>query len=477
MAENTHAHAIVVPFPVQGHIKPSLNLALKLASQGFTITFVTTHFTHQQISQAHKNSTNTNHDMFFQARNSGLDIRHVTVTDSFPLGFDRAGNQEQFWEGMLHVFPAHVDELVDQLMKCSKPRPTCLILDTFYNWGSQIANKFNLVHISFWTQSALSFTLFYHWELFKKNGHFASQDNRTDVIDYIPGVQEIKPADLISYLQMSDTTTVAHRTCFTAFEDVRKADFILANTIQEFETDTISSIRFRQPFFYPIGPVFSTKSEQQASSALWSESDCEQWLSTKPKGSVLYASFGSYARVTRHDIAEIAYGLMKSEVNFIWVIRDDIVGAHETDFLPPEFINGIKLKDQGLLVSWCSQTEVLSNAAIGGFLTHCGWNSILESVWCEVPLLCFPIMTDQPSNRKLVVDDWRIGVNLSGAEEEVSREEVSMKVRNLISGELGNELRVQIQKYKKLMENGIMEGGSSHSNWNKFIHDIQIFKK
>lgn len=115
-------------------------------------------------------------DIFAKARQTaGLDIRYATVNDGFPLSFDRSLNHDQFVEGLIHVFSAHVDELVQNLIRSSDPPPTCLIADTFYVWPSRTAAKFNLVFVSFWTEPALVFTLYYHLDLLKKNGHFAAK--------------------------------------------------------------------------------------------------------------------------------------------------------------------------------------------------------------------------------------------------------------------------------------------------------------
>ncbi|KAM3282616.1 hypothetical protein P3S67_026261 [Capsicum chacoense] len=86
------------------------------------------------------------------------------------------------------------------------------------------------------------------------------------------------------------------------------------------------------------------------------------------------------------------------------------ISSGEQNTLPLGFEE--ETADRGLVVPWCSQLAVLSHPAVGGFSTHSGWNSVLESILCEVPTICFPVMSDQLTNRKLVVDDWRIGVNL-----------------------------------------------------------------
>ncbi|KAK6231635.1 hypothetical protein SCA6_001708 [Theobroma cacao] len=467
-------HAIMIAYPLQGHVIPSVQLAMKLASKGFTITFVNTQSIHHQITKSHPNTTTSDaEDIFTEARKSGLDIRYNVVSDGFPLEFDRSLNHDQFLEGVLHVMSAHIDELVANTIKTNPP-PTCLIADTFFVWSSMISNKYNLVNVSFWTEPALVFTLYYHLELLRSNGHFASIDNRDDVIDYIPGVRAVEPKDLMSYLQASDISTVVHRIIFKAFEDVKKADFIICNTVQELEHETISALNKKQPT-YAIGPIFPTGfTKSVVATSLWSESDCTQWLDTKRKGSVLYISFGSYAHASKNDIAEIAHGLLLSGVSFIWVLRPDIVSSGETDFLPVGFEENIK--GTGMIVPWCCQIAVISHPAVGGFLTHCGWNSILESVWCTVPLICFPLLTDQFTNRKLAVDDWKIGLNLSD-KKQINRDEVVEKIHRLISRKSGDDLRKNIKEVKKKLENALSTVGSSEENFNQFICDVQIKTK
>jgi hypothetical protein len=176
-ANHPKPHAIMVPLPLQGHVNPLTHLAMKLASNGFTITFVNTQYIHHQITKSQSNN-NTKQEqyqdqdhIFAAAREAGLDIRYRTVSDAFPLSFNRFHNLDQFLEGTIHVFPAHVDELVGDLVQ-SDPSINCLIADTFHTWPAMIANKHNLINISFWTEPALVLNIYYHWDLLIRHGHF-----------------------------------------------------------------------------------------------------------------------------------------------------------------------------------------------------------------------------------------------------------------------------------------------------------------
>ncbi|KAL2935232.1 UDP-glycosyltransferase 86A1, partial [Bienertia sinuspersici] len=276
---------------------------------------------------------------------------------------------------------------------------------------------------------------------------------RKDPIDYIPGISSIKPNDLTSYLQDKDISTNMHKLIFQAFEDVRLADYVLCNTVKELEPNTISALQSLMPF-YSIGPLFPSKTLQNVMSpSLWAESNCSEWLGPKPNGSVLYVSFGSLASFTKDDFMEIAYGLMESNITFIWVLRPGTVLHEDDQFLPSGFMEAIQ--GRGVVVPWTNQVAVLSHPAIGGFLTHCGWNSVLESIWYHVPMLCFPVFGDQPTSRKLVVDDWNVGVNLT-SEKPLRRMEITTQIKNFMSHKTRDELGKNIKVARKILEETLL---------------------
>ncbi|KAK8947606.1 UDP-glycosyltransferase 86A2 [Platanthera guangdongensis] len=505
MEGTSKPHLLLIPYPLQGHIIPAVHLAIKLAGAGFSVTFVNTEAVHHLIRSS--GADGGHQDIFAGARSSSLDIRYELVGDGLPVTFDRSLNHDEFMLQLLDNFHGKIEALAGRL-----PPISGLVADTFFVWPATLARSLGIPYISFWTEPALVFSLYYHMDLLRHHGHFGAKEvvgtivafvdgddsnvvrrrlyyevvarpsstgrqqideNRQDTITYLPGVAAMEPTDLMSYLQDSDTSTVVHRIIFKSFEEAHRADFILANTVAELESDTIAALDREKPF-YAVGPIFPAGFTRSAvATSLWAESDCSQWLDSRPRSSVLYISFGSYAHVEKRDLEEIAHGLMASGASFVWVLRPDVVSSNEPEPLPAKFRK--ETDGRGIVVRWCRQAEVLSHPAVGGFLTHCGWNSILESVWSGVPMLCFPLLTDQFTNRRLVVGDWKVAVDLGGGPGRmpVRREDVAKKIGWLMRGKEGVRAREEVRKMRGILQGALARGGSSSRNFDRFVEDLK----
>ncbi|GJM84664.1 hypothetical protein PR202_ga00355 [Eleusine coracana subsp. coracana] len=512
----TRPHAVVMPYPLQGHVIPAVHLAQRLAERGFTVTFINTESVHHQIA-----SGGGADDIFAAARaaaSNPLDVRYELMNDGFPLGFDRSLNHDQFMEGVLHVLPAHAEELLRRIVV--DPASTCLVIDTFFVWPATLARKLGVPYVSFWTEPALIFSLYYHMDLLTKHGHFRCEarhggsyrertsrtliarfrsvyfsflfsctnnffhrgamvvcggaEPRKDTITYIPGVASIEPHELMSYLQATDTTTVVHRIIDRAFAEARAADVVVCNTVEELEPWTIAALRAAGKPFYAVGPVLPAGFTRSAvATSMWPESRdaCARWLGAQAARSVLYVSFGSYAHVTREELHEIARGVLRSGARFLWVLRPDVVSADDPDPLPEGFAT--QAEGRGIVVPWCCQVEVLSHAAVAGFLTHCGWNSVLESVWAGVPMLCFPLLTDQFTNRRIVVREWGAGASI-GDRGAVRADEVRARIEGLMGdGEEGARLREQVGKRRATLQAAVAPAGSSRRNFDDLVDDLK----
>ncbi|XP_022147165.1 crocetin glucosyltransferase, chloroplastic-like [Momordica charantia] len=197
------------------------------------------------------------------------------------------------------------------------------------------------------------------------------------------------------------------------------------------------------------------------------DGDYMDWLKMKDEGSVVYVSFGSISRLLKQQKEEIARGLLSSGRPFLWVMRDDDV---EEDKLSCSE----ELEGQGKIVKWCSQLDVLSNPATGCFLTHCGWNSCLESLACGVPMVAFPQWSDQGTNAKIVEELMASGVRMDVAMDAMVKEEEVRRCLDLVMGnsEKGEEIRRNANKWKELARKATIEGGSSYHNLKAFVDQL-----
>lgn len=150
----------------------------------------------------------------------------------------------------------------------------------------------------------------------------------------------------------------------------------------------------------------------------------------------------------------------------MWIVRPDLFEG-ESIALTPDFFE--ETRDRGIVAGWCPQEEVLSHQAVGGFLTHCGWNSILESLCNGVPMLCWPFFADQYLNCKYACDEWGIGMEIKS---DVERDEVRVLVRELMDGERGKMLRKKAVEWREKAGAAVCGGGSSCLNLDRLVNEV-----
>ncbi|KAJ0031787.1 hypothetical protein Pint_13110 [Pistacia integerrima] len=188
---------------------------------------------------------------------------------------------------------------------------------------------------------------------------------------------------------------------------------ILVNTFDALESEALIAIdKFNMIAVRPLIPSAFLDGKDPSDTSFGD--DYIEWLNSKPKSSIVYVSFGGLIVLEKQQMEEIARGLLGSAHPFLWVIREN--QNEEEDKEKDKLMSSRsrdELEQQGLIVPWCSQVEVLSNSAIGCFVMHCGWNSTLESLACGVPVVAFPQWTDQATNAKLIEDIWKMGVKVS----------------------------------------------------------------
>ncbi|KAL0456449.1 UNVERIFIED_CONTAM: Hydroquinone glucosyltransferase [Sesamum latifolium] len=202
-------------------------------------------------------------------------------------------------------------------------------------------------------------------------------------------------------------------------------------------------------------------------------SECVKWLNDHPPKSVLFVSFGSGGTLSVEQFKELALGLEMCGHRFLWVVRTPQESAADAylntqsivkdplDFLPEGFLE--RTKGRGLVVvSWAPQIQVLSHGSTGGFVTHCGWNSILESASFGVPLIAWPLCFEHRMNAVFLTDGLKAAIRVKENENGVvGREQIAELVKRLMEGEEGNHIRKRMSNVKIAAGNALSQEGSS----------------
>ncbi|KAK1377180.1 UDPGT domain-containing protein [Heracleum sosnowskyi] len=244
----------------------------------------------------------------------------------------------------------------------------------------------------------------------------------------------------------------------------------MVNTFKDLEEGAIQALQdLGSPPIYPVGPLVQMDHLSTAADGL----DCLRWLDDQPRGSVLFVSFGSGGTLSSNQITELALGLEMSEQRFLWVVRspdDEIANASffsiqtkkdPVDFLPQGFIE--RTKGQGLVVpNWAPQAQILSHGSTGGFMTHCGWNSILETVVNGVPVIAWPLYAEQKMNSAMLTEGLKVALRPQVSEKGlVGRVEIATLVKHLMEGEEGKRLRTRMRDLKDAASKVLSDEGSS----------------
>ena len=215
---------------------------------------------------------------------------------------------------------------------------------------------------------------------------------------------------------------------------------------------------------------------QQDASAIMS------WLDDQPPSSVVFLCFGSRGSFGADQIKEIAYGLEHSGHRFLWSLRQpppkgkmDFPIDYESieEVLPEGFLH--RTARIGKVIGWAPQVAVLSHSAVGGFVSHCGWNSLLESVWYGVPIATWPIYAEQQINAFQMVKDLGLAIEIKidyneDSDYVVSAHEIENGLRNLMN--INSEVRQKKKEMQKISRRVMIDGGSSHFSLGHFIEDV-----
>ncbi|XP_010673138.2 zeatin O-glucosyltransferase [Beta vulgaris subsp. vulgaris] len=207
---------------------------------------------------------------------------------------------------------------------------------------------------------------------------------------------------------------------------------------------------------------------------------CLEWLDEQEQKSVIYVSFGSSTSLSYKQIEELAVGLERSEQKFVWVLRNSDTGNifAEGEGRNPQLPEGYeeRVKNRGIVVKdWAPQLDILAHPSIGGFMSHCGWNSCIESISMGVAIAAWPMHSDQPRNAVLVTDVLKIGIlvrDWADRAQLVTSTTIEKTVKTLMDTEEGEKMRKRAAELGEAVQGSVAKGGAAHFEMNSFIAHI-----
>lgn len=482
-------HAVMIPFPAQGHLTPMLNLAKLLHSRGFHITFVNNEHNHHRLSRSQSQG----------GAADGLNslvpgFRFAAIADGLPPSVNEDATQEIVplcYSTMNLCYPRFM-ELIGKLNE-EAPPVTCVVADGIMTFALRAARELGLRCATLWAASACGLMGYWHYKDLVQRGLIPLKDEAqltngyldTTIIDWIPGMpKDLRLRDFPSFVRTADPNDFLLKFCIHEAAGMSQASAVVINTFDELDAPLLDAMAAILPPVYTVGPLHITvrnniqKRSPIASvrSNLWKEQDAPlHWLDNRAARSVVYVNFGSIAVVSKEHLLEFAWGLANTGYTFLWNVRPDLVkrsdgdGDDETLALPAEF--NAMIEGRSMLSTWCPQDKVLEHEAIGLFLTHSGWNSTLESISAGVPMLCWPFFAEQQTNCRYKCTEWGIGMEIG---DKVTRAEVEGLIREAMEGRKGQEMRHRVMELKEGAVTSAQTGGRSMHNVDRLIAEVLL---
>ncbi|XP_071908334.1 UDP-glycosyltransferase 73C4-like [Coffea arabica] len=473
-------HFILIPFMAQGHLLPVIDIARLLARRGVTITIFTTPVNAKRFES-----------IVAREVDAGLQIRVIklgfpSAEAGLPAGCECFDMLPSIESGLNFFAAARLlRPSVEQRLSELKPSPSCILSDMCHPWTSQVARKFQVPRLVF--HGFCCFSLLCSHNL----------TNSEDLDNVTSDAEYFTVPDFPDHIELTKAQVVGPVKPITPewaeiLEQIREAEKeaygVVVNTFEELELDYVRQYKkAKGKGVWCIGPVSLCNKEnldkaERGNKASINEHQCMKWLDTWEPESVIYACLGSITRLGTSQLIELGLGLESSGRPFVWVTKD--ASDEFRKWLIEEKFEE-RTKGRGLLIhGWAPQVLILSHPSIGGFLTHCGWNSTIEGISSGAPMITWPLFAEQFMNEKLVLYVLKTGVKAGvessvyiGHEEDVgvqvTRDNTKTAIEALMDkGGEGQMRRKRAAELKKMARKAADEGGSSHLNIEQLIKDI-----
>ncbi|XWS67160.1 hypothetical protein CRYUN_Cryun05aG0263300 [Craigia yunnanensis] len=372
--------------------------------------------------------------------------------------------------------PLFRDLLISLSHKSDIPPVRCIIADGIMSFAIDVAEELKIKVIIFRTISSCCLWSYLCVPRLIEQGELPLSGNDIDQeVGSVPGMQHDHPYSF-GLKQLEDPN---FQFFVSETQAMTRASAVIFNTFASLEAPVLSQITPLLSKVYTIGPLHSLwkarlghLSQLSSSNGNLMEADqnCITWLDSQPLRSVVYVSFGSHVVLTSEELLEFWQGLVNSGKRFLWTLRPDIIARarDHNNLIARELDLGLRTKENGCIVDWAPQEEVLAHPSVGGFLSHCGWNSTLESMVAGVPMICCPKLPDQLVNTRWISEVWKIGLDMKDM---CDRSTVEKMVRALTEDQR-EEIMRSVYTISKLAHESVIQGGSSSRNLEMLIQEL-----
>ncbi|KAL6592633.1 hypothetical protein ACP70R_049308 [Stipagrostis hirtigluma subsp. patula] len=458
-------HFLFVTSPLHGHINPVRRLAARVlaANPGARVTFSTAISGHRLMFPALASP-----DDWVLERGGVL---HAPFSDGFDHGFDPKVHDARSYKARARAVGGETLSGVIRRLAAERGHPavTRVVYTFLVGWAHDVARAHGVPAALFWIQPATVFAVYYHYF----HGHaalLASSANDGGATVRLPGLPPLRSNALPSIVSVTSpeqplyAALDALRGVFSALDEHRQK--VLVNTFDALEPDALRAVP--QLELVAVGPVVPDEaSSSPSSSDLFQSNNVEEhmrWLDTKAARSVVYVSFGSLLPMSERQAVEMRRGLEATGRPYLWVCKGGERGAGLDGTGP----------GQGMVVEWCDQVRVLSHPAVGCFVTHCGWNSTLESITCGVPIVAVPQWTDQPTVAWLVEERAGVGVRtVVDGEGVVECAELRRCIEAVMGGgDRAADVRARVKQWRERARDPVAAHGESHRKFQAFASGL-----
>jgi hypothetical protein len=464
-----------------GHVGPMTQLAKIFLEHGYDVTMV--------LVPPPIKSTGSNESIIDSIAAANPSISFHVLPPIPPPDF--ASSTKHPFLLMLDLMIQYNEKLESFLCSIPRERLHSLIIDMFCVHAIDIALKLDIPVYTFFASCAGALSVFTQLPALLASRQTGLKELGDTPLNFL-GAPPMPASHLVRELLEHPEEELC-KTVMGVWKRDTDTQGVLVNTFESLESRAVQA--FRDPLcapgkilppIYCIGPLVEKVSSKQEKSQ---RHESLEWLDAQPERSVVFLCWGSKESLSKDQIKDIALGLEKSGQRFLWVVRtpadtDDpkryLEQRPEPDFnvlLPEGFLE--RTKGRGLVLkSWLPQVDVLNHPAVGAFVTHCGWNSTLESIEAGVPMMCWPLGAEQKMNKVFMTEDMGVAVEMAGYNAGfVTAEEVELKVRLMIESGVGRELRKRAVELKKEAEKALENGGSSKGAFVQFLEDVKNLAK